>query len=319
LNDDCSGAIDLSGSVAGTTLGASQSQAGAFCSGFTGSADDDVWYEFTANSTGTITVKMDGSTDFDGVLEVFQGDCGSLVSVACSDVTQQGGSESIVINASAGTNYKVRVYSFDPYLSSRGDFTISATGSSLPISLIDFKGEHVGNKNVLSWSTATESNNNGFQVESSFNGKDFKNLGFVNSQQKSGNSSSVLNYQFTDSRNIGGNVYYRLVQIDKDGKTSYSKIIIVKGGKINSLLINAVYPNPAKDQLNLVISSPGNNNINISIIDLAGKTIQRLALPVVSGGNNINIDVSALAAGTYIIKADCQNGCNTLVSKFVKE
>lgn len=319
FNDDCEGAIDLSGSITGSTVGASQSQPANLCGAFTGTADDDVWYQFTALTTGTVTINLDGNPDFDGVLELFKGNCGSLTSVTCSDTSQKGGSEGITVNALAGTNFKVRVYSYKSGLSDRGDFTISGSGSPLPISLIDFKGEHINNSNVLSWSTATEINNKGFRVQYSFNGKDFKDLGFVNSKQNSGNSSAVLNYQFTDSKNTEGNVYYRLVQIDKDGKSNFSKVILVKGEKINSLSLNAVYPNPAKDKLNLVVASPANNNINIIITDLAGKTVRRQAFSVANGGNNLDIDVSALSAGTYFIKADCNDGCKTPVTKFVKE
>ncbi len=148
-------------SQTGTTLGATQSQAADPCGGFTGSADDDVWYQFTALTTGTVLITLDGNSNFDGVLEVFKGNCGSLSYVSCSDVTQKGGQESVTVNALAGTNYKIRVYSFGPNLSDSGGFTISAAGSPLPISLVSFKGEHVGNNNVLSWSTASELNNDG--------------------------------------------------------------------------------------------------------------------------------------------------------------
>ena len=319
VNDDCSSAIDASNTIAGSTFGATQSQPADACGGFTGFADDDVWYKFTALSTGTVSIDLAASANFDGVLEVFEGNCGSLTSVACSDNNAEGGSESISLNAVAGTNYKIRVYSFGSDISDRGDYSISAAGSALPISLIDFKGENINGSNVLSWSTATEMNNKGFEVQYSFDGKVFKNLGFVDSKQNSGNSTSILNYQFTDSKNTAGNVYYRLVQIDKDGKTNFSKVILVKGGKINSLSMAAVYPNPAKNKLSLIISSPENNNIDIIITDLAGKLVRRQALSVVNGGNNFDMDVSALSAGTYLIKAKCNNGCQTMVTKFVKE
>lgn len=318
-NDDCSGATNLTTSQTGTTLGATQSQPADPCGGFTGSADDDVWYQFTALTTGAVTINLEGSSNFDGVLEVFKGTCGSLTEVACSDATQAGGTETINLNAIAGTNYKIRVYSFGPNLSDRGTFTISAAGAPLPISLLTFNGEHSGNTNILSWSTATEINNQGFEVEYSFNGNDFRNLAFVNSKQNSKNSGTVLNYQYTDTKGIGGNIYYRLMQIDKDGRTNYSNVILIKGNPVNVLSLNAVYPNPAKDKLNVIVSSPVNNNINIIISDLAGKTVKRQAFSVVNGGNNLNFDVSLLPAGSYFIKAICNNGCETAVSKFVKE
>ena len=237
---------------------------------------------------------------------------------ACSDVNQKGGQESVTINALAGTSYKVRVYSFGPNLSDRGSFTISAAGSPLPISLVNFKGEHAGNNNVLSWSTTSEINNRGFEVQYSFNGKDFKDLGFVNSLKNS-NTNALSNYQFTDSKNVGGNEYYRLMQVDKDGKFNYSNVVLIKGNQINALSLNAVYPNPAKDKLNLIISSPANNNINVIITDLAGKIVKRQSFSILNGGNSLDFDVSALPAGSYFVKAICKNGCETTVSKFVKE
>jgi hypothetical protein len=218
---------------------------------------------------------MNGNPGFDGVLEVFSGACGSLTSLDCSDTSQQGGTEQISLNVTAGTNYKVRVYNFFSTLSNRGSFTIQTSGSVLPVSLIDFKGQHIGNKNVLSWSTTTEVNNKGFRVQYSFNGNDFRDMAFVNSKAPNGNSSSQLNYQYTDSRSLAENVYYRLIQVDKDGHISYSKIILIKGEKANSLALSAVYPNPSKNYLNLVVSSPADNHIKIIISDVTGKAVQR--------------------------------------------
>src|SRR5690242_6001995 len=318
-NDDCGGATVLTTSQTGTTLGATQSQPADPCGGFTGSADDDVWYQFTALSTGQVAINLEGSSNFDGVLEVFKGNCGSLTEVSCSDATSAGGSEAITLNALVGTNYKIRVYSFGPNLSDRGTFTLSAAGGPLPISLLSFKGEHSGNSNILSWSTTSELNNKGFEVQYSFNGKDFKDLAFVDSKENSKNGGSVLNYQYTDSKGIGGNIYYRLEQVNMNGDYNYSNVLLIKGNSINALSLNAVYPNPAKDRLNLIISSPVNNNINIIITDLAGKIVKRQAYSVVSGGNNIDFDVSALPAGSYFLKANCNNGCESAVSKFVKE
>jgi hypothetical protein len=319
-NDDCFGATELSSSITnGSTLGATQSFAAASCGGYTGTADDDVWYQFTALKTGSVLVTMNGTGTFDGVIQAFRGDCGSLVALTCSDTSQAGGREQMNINVIAGTSYKIRVYSFGNLLTDRGDFTISASGSALPISLLSFKGEHAGSQNILTWATANELNNTGFEVQYSFNRTDFRRSAFVNSKATNGNSSSVLNYQYTDNKAPAGNVYYRLMQIDKDGQSSYSNVILIKGDKINALTLNMIYPNPAKNVLNLVISSPENNNVNILITDLAGKKVYQQAFPIQNGGNNLDLDIAKLPAGTYFLKAACNNGCNTAVSKFVKE
>jgi type IX secretion system substrate protein/pre-peptidase len=319
-NDDCEGATDLSTAVVdGTTLGATQTLQAVSCGGYAGTADDDVWYQFTALTTGSVLVTLNGNGTFDGVLQTFRGACGSLVALSCSDTSQAGGREQITMNAVKGTSYKIRVYSFGSQITDRGDFTVLATGSALPISLLSFKGEHSGNQNILSWSTATELNNSGFEIQYSFDRNDFRKLAIVNSKATNGNSSSVLSYQYTDNKAPGGNVYYRLMQIDKDGHYSYSNVVLIKGEKINALALNMMYPNPAKNKLNLVVSSPENNNINIMITDLAGKKVYNEAFSLINGGNNLDLDIAKLPAGTYFLSAACNNGCKTAVSKFVKE
>ena len=221
--------------ISASTVGATQSQPADPCGGYTGTADDDVWFQFTAKSTGSVIITLNCSPNFDGVLEIFKGNCGSLTSISCSDAVGRGGTEQATINALVGTTYKVRVYSFGSSLNDEGSFSVASTGSALPISLVSFKGEACRKNKVLSWSTATELNNKGFNVQYSFNGRDFNNLSFVASQVSSGNSSSVLNYQYTDNKATGANEYYRLMQTDKDGQSDFSNVVMIKEGGINTL------------------------------------------------------------------------------------
>ncbi|MDQ6890303.1 MAG: T9SS type A sorting domain-containing protein [Bacteroidota bacterium] len=318
-NDDCPGAINISSMpLAGTTLGATQSQPAVFC-GYTGTADDDVWYQYTPVTTGTIIISMTGNNSFDGVLEVFSGACGSLTSLTCSDSSQLGGREQITLNVTAGTTYKIRVYSFGSDLSSRGTFSISVTAVVLPVSLLNFKGERRANKNLLNWSTATELNNKGFEIQYSSNGNNFDALSFVNSKALNGNNASILNYEFTDGRTLSGNAYYRLKQVDKDGNSTFSNIILLKGDKITAIALSNIYPNPAKNKLNVTIASPASNRITLEIRDLTGKIVRLQAASVFNGDNNLLIDVAGLPSGSYFIKAVGKNGIQTSVGKFVKE
>lgn len=319
-NDNCDGATDITSAVlTGSTIGATQSQPAAHCGSYTGSADDDVWYQFTAQSSGNVLINLKCTDDFDGVLQVFSGTCGSLSEKGCSDVLQNGGDEQITFTAVEGTNYKVRVYSFGSMLGNRGSFSISATSASLPVSLLNFKGQRVGSSNVLSWSTASELNNKGFEVQSSFNGRDFKALSFVTSKANNGNSSSVINYQFTDSKATNASEYYRLMQTDKDGHTSYSNIVLIKGGTIDGFRLNSIYPNPAKNSVNVIITSPENKAITLIITDITGKTVGKQNFSLNNGGNNVDVDIAKLPSGSYFMKAICNDGCKTAISKFVKE
>jgi Secretion system C-terminal sorting domain/Bacterial pre-peptidase C-terminal domain len=318
-NDNCNGAINLTSNVAGTTLGATESQAPVTCNSYTGVSDDDVWYEFTATKNGAAIITLSGNNSFDGVLEVFSGSCGSLTSLNCSDTSQSGGTEQITLNATAGTTYKIRVYGFDGDLASRGTFTISAVEAALPVTLVDFKAEQHDNDNVLFWKTANELNNVGFEIQSSNNGNTFEKIAFIDTRAANGNSSLLLSYQFVDAGASNGNTYYRLKQIDKNGHSSLSDIIFVKGNKINSMAFGKIYPNPVKNNLNLLIASPSETKIKIEIADLSGKLILSRQKTIVNGNNRYSIDVSMMAAGTYFIKASDVNKTQGAVSKFVKE
>jgi hypothetical protein len=114
-NDECDGGISLTpGPGCSPTLvdvlGATESLPAAECSGFTGTADEDVWFSFVATTT-TVQIRVQGSEGFDAVLEVFEGDCGVLSSLGCLDGTLDGGLEAAqVTDLVLGNTYYVRVY-----------------------------------------------------------------------------------------------------------------------------------------------------------------------------------------------------------------
>ncbi|MBD2714236.1 fibronectin type III domain-containing protein [Microvirga sp. STR05] len=134
-NDDCAGAISLTSDetcvpVTGSTLGATQSLPGIACDGFTGNADDDVWYSFVATNTQH-TVRVQGNTSFDAVVDVRSGTCASSANIGCADATTGGGLETAVLpGLTIGATYYVRVYSYTgtaPSTAANGGFTICIT------------------------------------------------------------------------------------------------------------------------------------------------------------------------------------------------
>ena len=242
-----------------------------------------------------------------------------MTSLTCSDTSQEGGSEKITLGVTAGITYKIRVYGFYGDLTNRGTFSISVVGMPLPVTLLSFTGTRHAEKNILTWSTATEINNQGFELQYAPDGKDFQKLAFINSKALNGNSSTILSYEFTDARPLSGNSFYRLRQIDKDGRESFSNIISLKGEKVDRITLGNFYPNPAKNKLHISIAIPVSNKINLRITDVAGKMVQQQSFVLTSGNNNLNVDVSALRAGSYFIKATGNNGYKSAVSKFVKQ
>lgn len=114
-NDDCGGAIMLDVNLSceptqGDVTGATQSIPALSCNGFTGNANDDVWYSFIATSPNA-TITVDGTDTLDAVIELLEGVCGSLSSLDCADATFGGGVEEITTNSlMPGNTYYVRVY-----------------------------------------------------------------------------------------------------------------------------------------------------------------------------------------------------------------
>lgn len=193
------------------------------------------------------------------------------------------------------------------------DITINAN-FPLPISLSAFTGTREGAKNVLNWSTASETKNKGFELQRSINGKDFTAITFVNSKSTSG---AGANYTYTDEKPLSGTNYYRLRQVDNDGKATFSAIVVLKSAQIKAD-ISRVYPNPVQDKLNIVLNIVGNEKVTISITDLVGKTIATKSIDAVNGDNNISFNTTQLAKGTYLIKVNSSSNSELATQKFVK-
>ena len=321
-NDPCTGAIGLTAGVPvpGTTISATESLPANACNGFTGNANDDVWYSITAIYNGDATITLTPDVNFDAVMEAFTGSCsGTLTSIGCADATIGGQPETLTLSGlTVGQVVYIRVFDYGA-AGSEGTFTIMADGSALPVRLVDFKGERIGAKNQLSWSTASEQNNRGFELQRSADAENYSTLTFVQSKAVNGNSSSALSYQFADEKPFAGNSYYRLKQVDFDGKSTYSNIVLIKGVRTSAITMSAVYPNPVREILKVILSAPNNNTVRLIVTDVAGKVVLQKAADVIMGDNNLSVNVGNLPSGSYMIKAVCANGCETTVSKFVKQ
>jgi len=176
---------------------------------------------------------------------------------------------------------------------------LSSVATLLPVNLLSFTAAPVKNTNVLNWVTANEINNAGFNVQRSSSGLGFTNIGYV----AANNSNAANIYNFTDAAPLNGNNYYRLAQLDKDGKTHYSKIVVLKQ---QAGMQVSVSPNPAANQLRVTNAVAGSN---IKIIDAAGRVLK---ISVATSTQAV-IDISSLAAGVYY----CNIGKTTL--QFIKQ
>ncbi|MBC5994051.1 T9SS type A sorting domain-containing protein [Pontibacter cellulosilyticus] len=191
-------------------------------------------------------------------------------------------------------------------LSWRNEMTIS----SLPVELISFRGAALDNTAKLNWSTATEKNNKHFDVEHSQDGKAFKKIGTV---AGAGNSSSKLNYTFTDQTPGAGVNYYRLLQTDFDGKSTYSNIVAVEmAGSMAIAPKSKLYPTAATDVVNIDFAGY-KGTIQVQVIDATGKAVKQLA---VEPAQVLVLPVQDLVNGVYFVSVTDGEHHETL--RFVK-
>jgi trimeric autotransporter adhesin len=179
-------------------------------------------------------------------------------------------------------------------------FYFASANVTLPLNLITFTGTYKNGSTLLKWETENEANTDYFVVErSAFNG-DYKSIGTL---QAKGSIDARALYNFTDGEagSLGATVlYYRLRIVDKDGKISYSQVVVITIADVVTSL--SVYPNPAKEEATLFITSDVEQQLNWQLIDNAGRVLLTKQAMVNKGNNSIAIDIRTLPAGTYFIK-----------------
>lgn len=179
----------------------------------------------------------------------------------------------------------------------------------LPIELLSFEGVNKNNTNILGWITATETNNDYFVVERSFDGVFFEDLGIVDG---GGSSTVLLSYKYVDEKPLFGINFYRLKQVDWNGKFDYSFVIAVEN-KAENIALENVYVNQFDQQLNYQISSQETKDINVSIVDLLGNSLKNEPIKLSKGMNIFTSSISCLAQGIYFLGIN-----NKSYMKFIK-
>ncbi len=163
----------------------------------------------------------------------------------------------------------------------------------LPIELTSFSASCGKNFVDLKWSTASELNNDYFQIERSADARNYEAIGTVDG---SGNSSSSHNYSFSDEQPLPGTSYYRLKQVDFDNTYSFSNMESVN---CNTTLGLFLYPNPSRDETHLQIESSAATTVTCVVISMSGKTIFLQEVKVIEGTNEILLDNSQVMPGVY--------------------
>jgi len=185
----------------------------------------------------------------------------------------------------------------------------------LPVSLMSFNGQRRGTVADLSWVTASETNNDHFVVERSRDGKNFSALSSaIPSKAPNGTSAEVLQYTYTDQAPYNGHNYYRLQQHDLDGHLSSSRVVDVYFGDD---AVVTLYPNPAHDLLNVEVNAVKSTQAILRLTDATGRTVKTLQMQLSEGINTVQVDLSDLAAGLYMV--DLNNGSGLHYTQTVRK
>ena len=183
------------------------------------------------------------------------------------------------------------------------DIDAGFTSATVPVEFLSFSGEwnEESDVNELTWSTATEVNNEYFVIERSVNGGVFTDVGTV---QGAGNSTQVLTYDFDDEDiSQNGDYAYRIRQVDYDGAYDYSKTIVIRVQR-DILMDASVYPNPASQFLTIDLQAGVRSDVTVHLLDVEGRLIKSNLIEAqeIDGKEKFRVNITDIEAGTYILR-----------------
>ncbi len=153
---------------------------------------------------------------------------------------------------------------------------------------------------MLNWSTATEVNNKGFDIERRGDNMSFDKIGFV---PGFGTTAEPKNYSYSDKPDNSGKYYYRLKQVDYNGSYNYSKVIEVEFGILNSYKLEQNYPNPFNPDTKISWQSPVGSNQTIIVFDVLGNEIVTLVDEYKQAGRyEVEFNAATLSSGVYFYR-----------------
>lgn len=203
------------------------------------------------------------------------------------------GSKWEMLAGSPTFNLVTGTLSYTSYTGSFSPFAIGETSFTLPVNWLSFTGTEQGKTVLLQWATASESNNDHYEIERSANGTSYQSIGQL---AASANPSVRNDYQFTDLNPLSGTAYYRLKQVDKDGRFRYSTVIAVNYTGTGGFELRIM---PGSGLVSLVVPSTIEGRMDLFIYDAQGRQLQRQA--VVAGQQTIALK-SGSANNVYLIK-----------------
>lgn len=176
---------------------------------------------------------------------------------------------------------------------------VANLATALPLTLLEFNGRLVNDDAVLNWKTTGELQTQSFDIERSLDGRNYLPVGNV----RTANTAGIHSYTYTD-RNFHSpgvtKLYYRLKQIDINGRFSYSRIVVLSLPQSEPAIL--LYPNPVINELNLTVSLNRPDKLQTRVYDNSGKTLLQQQWQISTGSTSLSLDVSKLSKGIYFVE-----------------
>ncbi|HRO47082.1 T9SS type A sorting domain-containing protein [Agriterribacter sp.] len=171
----------------------------------------------------------------------------------------------------------------------------------LPVTFTSFTVKAEGCKALLEWQTGMEQNNSHFVVERSTNGSEFTAIGRVSAV---GNSNTTNTYKFTDEATASGVNYYRITQVDFDGKHSGTEVKAIRIQCNGNMVVLKAYPNPAASQVNI---QSGKAIAQVNVVATNGQTVMKY-VPSQNQGGTFSLNIQRVQNGIYLLQIVNKDG-----------
>ncbi len=183
----------------------------------------------------------------------------------------------------------------------------------VPVELTSFTATSNNKEVELNWSTATETNNQGFEVERRISETEFRTIGYVDGK---GTTTEQQNYSFADKNVEAGKYFYRLKQVDFDGSFEYSNEVSAEVTAPLEFALDQNYPNPFNPATIINYSIPEVGFVKLAVFNLLGEKVADLVNQVVEAGSHqVTFNTSSLPSGAYFYKIE--SGIFTQVKKML--
>ena len=237
-----------------------------------------------SDGADTVVFRIDNDTDIDGQPEP----------TWPSDVIGIGSQYDNSVPYDGGYQIFPRYYATD----------FLPAGTLVPVELTSFSANVSDGNVILNWTTATELNNSGFEVERKAGGE-FQTIAFV---LGNGTTTEQHNYSYADNNLNSGSYTYRLKQVDYDGTFAYSNEVNVEITTPVKFELSQNYPNPFNPTTKINFSIPQNSEVTLTVFNVLGQKVKTLVQGFMEAGKHtINFDASGFNSGIYLYKLEAGN------------